>query len=276
MTDRHITSLLLIFLVELIAPFSAARAVEPVEDTAAAIAEYRAMFGDDNPADLWIARGKDLWQEVRGPRRQPLAGHCDLGEGAGVTHGAYAHLPRYFADSRRVQDLESRLLTCMTRIQGFTDSELIANRFGDGERKSDLEALAAWLVAESRGVTVAVPMTQPSERAAFANGKAIFYYRAGPHDFSCATCHGQTGKRIRLQALPNLGVPAEARAAYTTWPAYRVSQGELRTFEWRLADCFRQQRLPGLLYGSDAAIALTSYIAASANGGVMAAPAIKR
>ena len=35
-------------------------------------------------------------------------------------------------------------------------------------------------------------------------GEEIFYYRAGPHDFSCATCHEQSGMRIRLQALPDL------------------------------------------------------------------------
>ena len=55
-----------------------------------------------------------------------------------------------------------------------------------------------------------------------------------------------------------------------------MSQGELRTFEWRLYDCFRQQRFPELVYGSDAAIALTMFLARNANGGVYDGPAIKR
>ena len=55
-----------------------------------------------------------------------------------------------------------------------------------------------------------------------------------------------------------------AQKAYTTWPAYRVSQGELRTFQWRLYDCFRQQRFPELKYGSDASIALTMHRATPA------------
>ncbi len=67
-----------------------------------------------------------------------------------------------------------------------------------------------------------------------------------------------------------------AQKAYTTWPAYRVSQGELRSFEWRLYDCFRQQRFPELVYGSEAAIALTMFLAHNANGAPFAAPAIKR
>ena len=61
------------------------------------VAEYRAMFGDDNPAALWITRGQDLWNQVRGPKGTSLAKSCDLGLGAGVVKGAYAHLPRYFA-----------------------------------------------------------------------------------------------------------------------------------------------------------------------------------
>ncbi len=106
--------------------------------------------------------------------------------------------------------------------------------------------------------------------------RKMFVYRGGTHDFSCLTCHGDDGKRIRLQDLPNLSTVAGAQKAYTTWPAYRVSQGEVRSFEWRLYDCFRQQRFPELLYDSDAAIALTMYLARNANGAAFDAPAIKR
>jgi sulfur-oxidizing protein SoxA len=36
-----------------------------------------------------------------------------------VLKGAFVELPRYFADTKKVQDLESRLLTCMETLQGF-------------------------------------------------------------------------------------------------------------------------------------------------------------
>jgi sulfur-oxidizing protein SoxA len=55
-----------------------------------------------------------------------------------------------------------------------------------------------------------------------------------------------------------------------------VSQGALRTFEWRLYDCFRQQRFPELQYNSQAVMDLTTFLAVNANGGKLAAPAIKR
>ena len=240
------------------------------------ISEYRTMFGDDNPAELWELRGEELWTSARGPKKVALAAACDLGLGAGVTKGAYAHLPRYFADTKRVQDMESRLLTCMVGQQGFAEADILKSRFGDGDRKSDLEALAAYVVEQSRGVAISLPLTRPEERKAFEDGKAIFYYRAGTHDFGCVTCHGTPGKRIRLQSLPDLASAEGARESYTTWPAYRISQGEVRTMEWRLGDCFRQQRFPELTYGSEAAIALTMFLAKSAEGGVMAAPGLKR
>lgn len=243
--------------------------------TEAAIAEYREMFGDENPAELWEIRGAELWKTPRGPRNVSLEA-CDLGLGAGVTAGAYAALPRWFADTGQVQDLESRLVTCMIELQGFTREEVLKVRFGDGAAKSDLEALTAFVVTASKGHTVTLPMTHPAEQAAYALGRGVFFYRAGPHDFACATCHGEEGRRIRLQELPKLTEPAGAQAAYTRWPAYRVSQGELRTMEWRLQDCFRQQRLPQLKFGSDVAIGLTMFLAKNAEGGVMAAPSIKR
>ncbi len=253
-----------------VAPLSAAEAV------ADPLSQYREMLGGDNPADLWVSRGEALWTEPRGPRKATLV-QCDLGLGAGVVKGAYARLPRYFSETGAVEDLESRLVSCMVQFQGFKREEILASRFGDGERhSSDLEALVAYVVTASKGERMAVPQNTSQEKRAYSMGKAIFFYRAGTHDFSCATCHSADNKRIRLQALPNLTTPTGAQAAYTTWPAYRVSQGEFRTMEWRLNDCFRQQRLPDLKYGSPAAIALTEYLARNANGAVLAAPAIKR
>ena len=155
-------------------------------------------------------------------------------------------------------------------------AELVSRPFGNGEQRSDLEALAAYIAAASRGMPMNIPLKHPKEQEAYREGERIFFYRAGTHDFACATCHGQSGRRIRLQDLPNLSDPADARRAFVGWPAYRVSQGEMRTMQWRLNDCFRQQRFPELVFGSDVSIALTMYLARNANGGVLAAPGVKR
>ncbi len=240
------------------------------------IAKYRAALKDGNPAELWEVRGQGMWAQPRGPKQVSFE-KCDLGLGPGVVKGAYAQMPRYFADADRVLDLESRLLWCMVAQQGYTDADARKSPFGAGnERKSDMEALVAYVTSESRGIKMNVALNHPKEQEAYRLGGKMFAFRGGTHDFSCLTCHGDDGKRIRLQDLPNLTTVAGAQLAYTTWPAYRVSQGELRSFQWRLFDCFRQQRFPELLYGSDASIALTMYLARNANGAAFDAPAIKR
>jgi len=239
------------------------------------IEKYRAALQDGNPAELWEARGEDLWKTPRGPNKVSFVA-CDLGQGPGVVKGAYARLPKFFADAGRVMDLETRLVYCMVAQQGYTDADAKKNPFGGPGQKSDIEALVAYVTAQSRGVNMNVALDHPKEREAFALGEKMFVFRGGSHDFSCATCHAEDGKRIRLQDLPNLMTVAGAQKAYTTWPAYRVSQGEMRTFQWRLNDCFRQQRFPDLIFTSEASIALTMYLARNANGAAFNAPAIKR
>jgi L-cysteine S-thiosulfotransferase len=245
------------------------------DNTAAEIEKYRQALADGNPADLWEARGEGLWNEARGPRKVSLA-TCDLGLGPGVVKGAYASLPRYFADAGRVQDLESRLVWCMTTQQGVSEADATKVLFGAPGKRSDLEALAAYVVGQSKGLPMNVSLADPHMREMYAMGEKLFYYRGATHDFACATCHAETGKRIRLQDLPDLATKEGARKAYTTWPAYRVSQGELRTMQWRLNDCFRQQRFPDLVYGSPVSIALTTYLAYNANGAVYDGPGLKR
>jgi L-cysteine S-thiosulfotransferase len=239
------------------------------------IAKYRAALQDANPAELWEARGEALWKQARGPKNVSLE-RCDLGLGPGVVKGAYAKLPKYFADADRVLDLETRLVWCEVNLQGLPEADAKKGPFGGPDHKSDMEALVAYIASESRGTKMDVALSTAQEREAYRLGEKMFYFRGGTHDFACATCHGEDGKRIRLQDLPNLATVTGAQKAYTTWPAYRVSQGELRSFQWRLNDCFRQQRFPELVYASDASIALTMFLARNANGATFDAPGIKR
>jgi sulfur-oxidizing protein SoxA len=244
-------------------------------DTAAEIEKYRQALADGNPAELWEARGEAMWNEARGPNKVSLA-KCDLGMGPGVVKGAYAHLPRYFADTGRVMDLETRIFHCMSSLQGISEAESHKVLFGGPGHRADIEALTAYVTSQSKGTVINVSLADPQMKEMYAIGEKIFFYRGGPHDFACATCHGEDNKRIRLQDLPDLTKKAGAQKAYATWPAYRVSQGELRTMQWRLNDCFRQQRFPDLVYGSPASIALTTYLAYNANGAVYDGPALKR
>lgn len=253
--------------------FSGAAAAQSAADE---IAKYRAMLADGNPAELVEAQGEILWATKRGPKNTSLE-QCDMGKGAGVLKGAYAEMPRYFKDVDAVMDFESRLVHCMVSLQGFKPEDVIKKPFSSqGERATDLEALTAYGVAESRGMLISVPQNHAKEKAAFARGEKAFFFRGGPFDFNCASCHGSDEKRIRLQDLPNLLNGAQAQKAFATWPAYRVSQGAVRTMQWRLNDCFRQQRFPDLKYGSLTAVDLITFLGVMAKGGAMDAPALKR
>jgi sulfur-oxidizing protein SoxA len=247
--------------------FAQKSAVESIE-------EYRAMLAEGNPAELFEAKGEDLWKQARGPQKQSLQ-KCDLGKGPGVVKGAFVELPRYFADIKRVQDLESRLLTCMETLQGFNAAEIAKTPFDKGEQ-SNVTALAAWISAESKGLKFNLSQDHVQEKTMYEVGKRLFFARGGTHDFACASCHGEDSKRIRLQDLPNLTKNPGAGAGFGAWPAYRVSSGELWGMQRRLNDCYRQQRFPYPGFGSDATIALGVYMGVNGKGGQSIAPALKR
>ncbi len=238
------------------------------------IEKYRAMIADGNPADLYEAAGEDIWKKPMGPKNVSLE-KCDLGMGPGVVKGAYTQLPKYFKDTNKVQDLESRLVTCMEKLQGYNSQEIIKAGFEKGKRK-DVEAVVAYIVAESKGMKINTVAKHPKEKEMYDLGKKSFFYQGGPMDFSCASCHSENGKRIRLQDLPNITEQKGAALGWGYWPAYRVSSGNFWTMQRRLNDCYRQQRFPEPIYISDDTIAVSLYMAINAKGGTMNAPGLKR
>ena len=239
-----------------------------------AIEEYREMLQDGNPAELFEAKGEELWKKPRGPKNASLE-KCDLGKGPGVVKGAFVELPRYFKDTGKVQDLESRLVTCMSTLQGIDPKEVINGQWGRGER-ANTTALATWIGAQSKGMAFNLPQSNPQERTMYEVGKRLFFQRGGAHDFACASCHGEEGKRIRLQDLPDLRKNPGDGVGFAAWPAYRVSNGQMWSMQHRLNDCYRQQRFPEPDFGSDVTVALGVFLGVNAKGDKSAAPTIKR
>ena len=239
---------------------------------------YRQMLKEDpwsNPGNLDADRGEGLWTTKRGPNNVSLEG-CDLGKGPGVVDGAFAELPRYFSDANRVMDVESRIVWCMEKLQGFDRKDVVKPLPGGGQPTTDVGAIATYVGSKSSGQKLAPRLEHPKEKEMLALGEALFFRRQGPMDFSCSTCHGEKGKRIRLQGLPFLSEPQEAQAVIGEWPAYRVSSTHVMTMQHRIYDCFWQMRLPKIDYGSDATVALTMYLNSTAAGGEIAIPGLKR
>lgn len=239
------------------------------------LAVGRQMLAEDNPGELWVLRGERLFHDQRGPKKASLE-QCDFGLGPGKLEGAFAQLPRYFSDTGKVQDLESRLLTCMVQLQGLKREEVIKAAYSDLDHESDMEALATFVASRSNGFKMDVRLSDPREAEMYKAGEYIFHRRSGPLDFSCATCHSEQDKRIRLQDLPNMRDPKQVQAVISGWPAYRGTQSTVRTMQHRLYDCNWQMRLPDLGFASDLSIALTTYLNRSGNGAVIQVPGVRR
>ena len=236
---------------------------------------FRAEMEDFGPSGLWEDKGENLWKTPRGPMNASLE-KCDLGLGPGVLKGAYVQMPRYFADADKVMDAERRILWCMVNLQGLKEEDYTKQPFSKGKFTPDQTSIVTYVAAQSRDMKIAVPQKHPKEIAAYNIGKEIVGYRAGPYDFSCTSCHGEEGKRIRMQNLPNLATPEGALKSFQGWPGYRMTGGVMLTQQWRMNDCFRQQRFPQPKYASDTITALLTYLTATANGQIYKGPGIKR
>ena len=174
-------------------------------------------------------------------------------------------------------DLEQRLLHCMSTIQELDTKDVVARRFSGPGRTSDMEDLVAFIANKSNGMKYVAKLEHPKEQEMYAVGEAMFYRRSAIMDFSCATCHSEDSKRIRLQGLPNFSKPGKAaQETMGSWPTYRVSQSQLRTMQHRLWDCYRQMRMPAPDYASDGVTALTVFMVKQAEGGEITVPSIKR
>jgi sulfur-oxidizing protein SoxA len=245
------------------------------EDVKKEIERYRQMVSEGSPAELFELEGEALWKKPQGPKQASLE-KCNLGLGPGVLKGAYAALPRYFKDADRVMDLETRLLHCMMTLQGRSREEATQRVFGNADRPSEMESLSAYVAAQSRGMKMAPGESHPKERAAYELGRALYFQRAGSWDFACTSCHGEEGKRIRLQELPVLLKPENARSVVATWPAYRISTSGFITMQWRMNNCYQQMRMPEPSFGSDATVALIHFITVTGKGEIYRGPGNKR
>ena len=139
------------------------------------IAKYRAALQDGNPAELWEARGEGLWKQPRGPKKVSLE-RCDLGprtrRGQGRLRAAAAVLRR-----RRPRDgpRDAARLVHGQRCRASPRPMRPSSRSATASRKSDIEALVAYVASESRGVKMNVSLADPKEQEAYDIGEKMFY-----------------------------------------------------------------------------------------------------
>ena len=175
---------------------------------------------------------------------------------------------------RQVQDLETRLVSLHGGAAGLRRAAIANTPFGQGEQEN-VTALATWVAAESRGMRFALPAIAPRGRRSCEIGKRVFFYRAGPYGFACASCHGEPLQHPPAD-LPDLTKNPGDGIGFAAWPAYRVSNGQMWGMQLRLNDCFRQQRLPYPLFGSGGHDRAGHLHGRQRQGAASIAPSIKR
>ncbi len=225
-----------------------------------------------NPAEVWYESGKELVKKYNLDK-------CDFGLGPGVFKGALAQLPRYFPDTKRVMDLETRLAWCLQQYAGMTPEQttkFAMQCWGKTNCFSEYEAIVTYISMESNGHKINVNLNDPRVKKMYEIGKRIFYARIGPWDFNCAVCHaGKEAKRIRSSALYSVD-RGEGGDAVKKFPVYRVTWAQVFPMHYRYAECTRQMRWPLTLPHTDFAVALSTYLYGSANGTVIEIPGIGR
>ncbi|ADW22709.1 MULTISPECIES: sulfur oxidation c-type cytochrome SoxA [Thermus] len=222
--------------------------LDPFEEAMRQRQMYLETFGV-LPGDLFVEEGKELFFR-KGPSGKTLE-ECDFGKGKGVLEGVYAILPKYFSDSKRVEDLETRVYTCMQTVQGYKPAEI---------KRDEVRAITTYIASFSSKAKIQVVPKHPAELAMYNLGRELWYTRAGARDMSCAICHDQyAGQRVRLSPVrsPKQGLGNE-------WPAYRFEEDRLYTMEDRINFCYESIAIPKPEFYSDVHIALTVYMLAEA------------
>jgi sulfur-oxidizing protein SoxA len=218
----HLLGLSLVALGALFAYTQGQKPLDPFEEAMRQRQMYLETFGV-LPGELYVEEGKELFFR-KGPSGKTLEA-CDFGKGPGVLEGAYAQLPKYFPDSKRVEDLETRIHTCMQTVQGYKPQEI---------KRDEVRAITAYVASFSSKARMQVVPKHPAELAMYNLGRELWYWRAGNRDMNCAACHDRyAGQRVRLSPLrsPSQGLGSE-------WPAYRFEADKLYTMQDRLAFCY--------------------------------------
>lgn len=231
-----------------------------------------------SPADVIVEEGREYFHTLKGKTGKTCAS-CHGQDGQNLV-GAYAKMPRYYTDIKKVADIDLRIKACLEKYVGI-DAK------GKKGRKY-IVPLAGYVATLSNGLPISIELKHPEEKRLYELGKELWFKRVGARDFSCAICHEVlAGKRIRLQKL---GAPVRDKL-YAHWPAYRISKDKLWTMEDRIRGCYKSfflfdpkkgkfdfkknwvQKPP---FYMEEIIALELYMKKAANGATIEVPGLLR
>ena len=242
-------------------------------------ADVKALQADvqANPAQLWLAQGRSLWQAPAGPAQAACSGcHGELGRMQGVA----TRFPRLHAATGRLFNLEDQIRHCASERQGSPPPAFESNA---------LLALTAAITQASNGMPLrsggdgggndATPNSttnftlNSSMSAAMQQhlqaGATLFQRRQGQLNLACTHCHDRHwGRRLYTDVLSQ-GHP-------NGYPLYRLEWQTLGSLERRLRSCHVGIRAEPPPFGSLELRQLSLYLNWRAQGLAVEWPAVRK
>ncbi len=239
--------------IELVTSTKAPEHLQEVMDTIYSGWHYREddtrsmqMDDFDNPAMVFVDRGRDLWNAAIGKNGESCAG-CHNGPES--MKGLRAVTPRVDAKTGKLMTIENYVDACVTERMGL-------EAWGwTGDKMKDTLALISM---QSRGEIVNVAIDGPAAPF-WEKGKEVYYTRYGQLEMSCASCHEENqGLFIRSDHL--------SQGQINGFPTYRLKDAGILSAQQRFVGCVRDTRAETFKPNSDEFKALELYVASRGNG----------
>ncbi len=220
--------------------------------------DVQAMQADvqANPAQLWLAQGRALWDAPAGAEKRACKS-CH--GGVSTMKGVAVAFPRLQAGTGHLFNLEDQIRHCSTQRQRAPVPEF---------ESDELLALTALITQASEGL----PLRAADDSALLPHlraGAALFQRRQGQLNLACTNCHdSHSGQRFYTDLLSQ-GQP-------NGYPLYRLEWQKLGSLARRLRSCHVGIRAEPPAYGDLSLRQLTLYLNWRGQGLTIEMPAVRK
>ncbi len=209
-----------------------------------------------NPAQLWLAQGRTLWDSPAGAAQRSCSS-CH-GEPARMK-GVALRYPRLQAGTGRLINLEDQVRQCVGERQQAATPAF---------ESDELLALTSLVTQASEGLPLQSP-DDPALRPHLQAGAALYLRRQGQLNLACTHCHDRHwGQRFYTDRLSQ-GQP-------NAYPLYRLEWQTLGSLERRLRSCYTGIRAEPPPYGDLSLRQLGLYLNWRAQGLPVEMPAVRK
>lgn len=226
----------------------------------------KAMYAElleNNPAEMEVSEGEQLFNSAIGSAAYAKM----LGVKEKDLPKFIAGFPRYLEPAKKVVTLSQTLQMALAN-QGKEVSKL---------ESPEVVKMTSYVKSLANGQKTNIDVKANAQMKEMMKlGQEVFEERRGGRGLSCNNCHSAdiVGQRLRMQPLPDLG--AKVTAAAGTWPAYRMTQGQMVTLDKRMQQCMENALLAKIPLGSREMVALEVYVTNKTKGNEIKIPGLKR